>query len=364
MSERRTAYGLLATVLLLATVQHSALSRSVRSNAANLQVLTSSVHSTPLSCISYEMGMLNSRETECPPDGRLRMAGLCYSLRGDWRTAKTLLVRATACDPADTLAHYWLGVAHFNLYELDEAADEWREARAVGPVVALAREASAEGREAEALYLFEIALSMGREYPGMYGVLYREYARFLIDHHAFQDPAGMMEPLVRAAENNPWDVRLWIYISELLAGQGDLEAAEAWLKGASGYADRHNGLVHLALANLYWKWGRFQEALIECRLSLDRQPANPWAYITLGKIHYNQADYLGAIEAFERASDLGNPQVGFRAAIALGDAYLSMGDCERARQSYQRAVDAGTADLEPDYLDYARAQLLTMPCRQ
>lgn len=134
-------------------------------------------------------------------------------------------------------------------------------------------------------------------------------------------------------------------VGRALLRRGDAEAALEWfepLLGRRGQAGREalDGLIGVAVARAQSR--RFAAALDLYRRVLERDPANPWAHLGVPLCHKSLGDLAAAAAAYEAglAALPEDPQL-------LNDYGLlvrARGDAAAARQWFERALSAGSAD--------------------
>ena len=110
------------------------------------------------------------------------------------------------------------------------------------------------------------------------------------------------------------------------------EAAIAFQRATENQPDSAWGFINLGAA--YLKSGDTRRALENFERSIEISPDEA-AYSNVGTIHYTEGRYTEAARAFEEAIRLGpKNDVSHR---NLGDAYLKLGQREKARAEYERA---------------------------
>lgn len=81
---------------------------------------------------------------------------------------------------------------------------------------------------------------------------------------------------------------------------------------------------------------RWSDAIPILHVTIADDPDDPWNLMYLGSCHYELRDYSESLRWFERASEIDG---GSATSIGLqADAYHVMGDMDRAKELYQRAV--------------------------
>jgi eukaryotic-like serine/threonine-protein kinase len=115
--------------------------------------------------------------------------------------------------------------------------------------------------------------------------------------------------------------------------------------------------AHNDLGTVYLVTGQFAEAVATFQKALDLQQ-NADTYTNLGLAYAYQGSYKEALPLFEKAVTL-RPQ-GQLYVGNLGDAYRWLGETEKARQTYDRAIALGYKDLDVNPRDARAKSLLAL----
>ena len=102
-----------------------------------------------------------------------------------------------------------------------------------------------------------------------------------------------------------------------------------------------NAPVRGILAGMYMFLGRYDDALRECRQSLELVPSYI-TYVTLGMTHYRMRKFDDAVAALERASTLLED---FRTVGNLARAHYWAGRRDRARDLFENAIRLGEREI-------------------
>jgi len=146
----------------------------------------------------------------------------------------------------------------------------------------------------------------------------------------------------RAIELDPTYVRPWTGLGFRYQRQGRYEEAlKAYQQALE--IDPHFTNCWSGLGALYGALGRFEEAVKAYQRAIELHPEQiyPWqarSWNGLGMIYRDQGHYDLAINAYRKATDI-NPKGAFN-WVMLGAAHELAGDLEKARQSYQQAIQA------------------------
>lgn len=97
--------------------------------------------------------------------------------------------------------------------------------------------------------------------------------------------------------------------------------------------------------------GRFDEAIAEMKLALERAPLSPQIHIGLGTVFHLARDYHQTIKQADRALDLSADAYG--AHVLLGMAYVQQRRLKEAVGEFEEAVSRSDSPLTQGYLGYA-----------
>jgi tetratricopeptide (TPR) repeat protein len=232
------------------------------------------------------------------------IAGLCV-LRittriPDWRDDLTLLTRAVAVAPNQSLLHNWLGQAYWMRGESEAAEREWWEALRLEPD--------------------------SPQIPFKLGVVYAEQRRF-------DEAVALFQRSIRLSPDQA-DAHLNLGLA--YAETGKLDLAEDQFRAAIALIPL-NLDAHNVLGKLYFDAGRLHEAEEQFRQSLACEP-NLAAYDHLGYIYAQWGDRDRAEKAFKAALDLKSTDS--HAHYHLGLIYAATGRTAQAREELQAALAA------------------------
>lgn len=182
---------------------------------------------------------------------------------------------------------------------------------------------------------------------------HRLYAGVYIDRGQW-DPA--VEQLRRAIELRPnyWRNHSELGFAHYRAGRHD-EAVAAYERVVELQPDSALGF-HM-LGSVHQSAGRLQEALVNYVKANGIRP-RAGTYSNIGTIHFWSGEYAPAVDAYERAINLApnTPEL----LANLGDTWQKLGRRERARASYQGAVDEIRKQLAVNEHDAINLSLLAL----
>ncbi len=133
---------------------------------------------------------------------------------------------------------------------------------------------------------------------------------------------------------------------EVLAAQGDLQAAEAWLRLAIERGEVPSRF-HLSLGHVLHMQGRPEEARTEFRLALEKDPGSPDAYYDLGVISEREGQYQEAARLYREAVRLDARHR--RARMNLAVVVAGMGDRREALEMLAEVARETPEDGEARY---------------
>ncbi|MHC4938997.1 MAG: protein kinase domain-containing protein [Planctomycetota bacterium] len=127
-------------------------------------------------------------------------------------------------------------------------------------------------------------------------------------------------------------------LGSVLVETGDLEDAERHLRESIRL--RRTSTAHLELSRVYFRTGRSEQAVEECRKGLKLNPAATYGNHNLGSYHLSRGEWELAIAAFEKELAL-RPNLAVSHAGLAGAKYWGHGDIRTAVESMRRAVELG-----------------------
>jgi superkiller protein 3 len=148
------------------------------------------------------------------------------------------------------------------------------------------------------------------------------------------------------------------YLGTVLHERGLHSAAIDEFRGFIGSQPHELDQVHLAralLADALTREGRLDEAAVEYRAILARNPDDGQALVLLGQIALRHQRFDEAIELFRRGSAARPGDAG--ALVSLGIAYASRGRLDDAIGAFQRALDVDPQNRHAQQ-NLARAQAM------
>ena len=153
--------------------------------------------------------------------------------------------------------------------------------------------------------------------------------------HRYKDAEAEFQTLMQA--NDP---RGLPGIMDAMVGQGQWDQA---IKFATEQLQRTPDRVDYrrALANIYFRAGRYPDAIATFQTLLDKNPKSVELYVLLGESKKFGRDSTGAIAAFKKAKELDSNN--FLPPLELGLVYGDLGQYEDARKSYEEVLK-----LQPD----------------
>lgn len=188
-----------------------------------------------------------------------------------------------------------------------------------------------------------------------------------------QEAAEELQTLLRQRPNSDEAHRL---LGTILADQGRVEDAAASIGEAIRLRPNYWG-NHFALGHVWYQAGRYKEAIACFKLVTEIQPDHPWGFqalgtayhalgnldqaarsykramqlaptasacANLGTIYYKQTKYEDAARAYEEAIRLEPKNPNYHRN--LGDVFRKLGAADRARKTYQMALDLTRSRLQ------------------
>lgn len=346
----------LATIVLAAILSKMGIGTLLASNRSNVFLKRCSLQADVHFCSLYQDSL--RFDQDCAQRDDARNAGYYLLIHSEADKAVTILEQALMCNDLDVLGYYRLGEAYFRLNELERALHYWRISGGIGPLVGLAEAAMKQGNLEEASFIFGIAARFATENKHEYAFLDRKYGRFLVTYGKTEADAEKARFLLgRTLEINPQDSWARAGLAEFLAKDGNVAAAERLLEEGIVINSASDGFLELALANLYLGNGNWEQAAEYSQRSIAKNPANTWAYLTLGKSHQYQGAYAEALSAFEKAVQSPDPEIRLRAYVLMGDMYSALSDYQSAVTAYSSVVESLPVTGHNAYVEYATNQL-------
>jgi len=309
-----------------------------------------------------------ARQPDLPVARLLR--GKTYLGKGDAGSALKDFQEALRSSPKFVLAHFYLARVYVLLGRKDEAQAEYREVIKLEPAFVRARrelaavrgETQDEQSQREEINQLREAVktdpknvigreSLARVYfeRGQMKEAEAELKQLLALAPSLAEPNYLMartllsqnkeEEAVRylrvALRGNPSHVASNVLLGRYLASKGQREQAmrplELALRVNPNLTD-----AKLLLANLYAQSRRFSEALALAQelQRADPSAAGPW--VLIGALQIAEQNPRAAVDAFEKSVKINAN--GVPAHRGLGQAYVLLGQNDRAEESYRRAL--------------------------
>jgi serine/threonine-protein kinase len=128
-------------------------------------------------------------------------------------------------------------------------------------------------------------------------------------------------------------------LGAVLVETGDLGDAERHLRESIRL--RPTSTAHVELSRVYFRTGRSEQAVEECRKALKLNPAAMYANHNLGSYHLSRGEWDLAITAFEKEIAL-RPDLAMSHAGIAGAQYWGHGNVRKAVETMRRAVRLGS----------------------
>ncbi|GEM_PF-656286 len=269
-----------------------------------------------------------------PATNQKVQAGIDAIQAGDFATAETVLMQASAEDPQDAQAPYYLGVALEGRGDTAGAKQAYQKAIALDPSLVEARINLSgllidAGDGAEGLTVVEEGLRIAPDHPAL-----------LMNHALALELVGDRKRVVaayaKAVEKNPGDVRLRYAYAENLAREGKI--AEAKTELGRVLESKPDPELTIAAAQLASKVGD-HATCVQVFDGLIKGQATPDLYVRRGRCKAEGGDLKGA-EADYRAA-LAQDKNFAGAHFYLGLLLQKQGKAAEAKQSLNRAVETG-----------------------
>ncbi|MBF0418438.1 MAG: tetratricopeptide repeat protein, partial [Magnetococcales bacterium] len=149
---------------------------------------------------------------------------------------------------------------------------------------------------------------------------------------------------IRVAEGDPKSVEARLIVSHLATQRGDLNVASRFAQEAVAL-DPDNVKARLLLAGLLNALERYPESAKHYEALLKKQPDHLSARLMLAQIHGRLKDPARAKAAL--APLFGKPDVAWKANLAMGRAYVHMGDLKKSLEFFRKARKQAPDQLEP-----------------
>lgn len=157
---------------------------------------------------------------------------------------------------------------------------------------------------------------------------------------SYESAKAAYEGAVALSPENP---ELYLLLARLEVANKNVEAARTYISTAlqkkSDYVDGIFLLSQIEIGQ-----GRLTEALKTVEALAILSPNDPGVFFQLGLLRYNQKDYAGSIQAFERAVTI-NPQYA-NAKYFLGLSYFQVGNKEGAQTQFTDLVASNPENEE------------------
>lgn len=133
---------------------------------------------------------------------------------------------------------------------------------------------------------------------------------------------------------------LWYNLGITYRDSGNFKKAKHALIKAYDISNNDEDVIE-ALSLICFNLSEYENAIEYCSLGLDKNPQNPHLWNTLGVVLFNQAEYNGAVHAFEQAVTL-SPYY-YDALYNLKDSYAKTGnilgkeECENKLKSIRQS---------------------------
>ena len=280
---------------------------------------------------------------------------------GSFQEAVQAMERSLALEEGYPPSHARLGDYRFALGDLDAAERAYRRATELdssypGGWVGLARVALQRDQVAEAVTILERLSATDPED--------RTFRQLLANARQQQGTgASGAESLLADGDlpvwNDPWELEARTFRQKpaMLAAARMIEGGQAAEALDLLQGERARGAdpaeVALPVAQALARLGRHQEALAELELALGREPENSSALLLKASLLDDTGDAKGALKVLERITEL-QPTFG-GAFAAKGRKYQELGFHAPAVEAFERAFELGVDDFE---LRFAHGQSL------
>jgi Flp pilus assembly protein TadD len=228
--------------------------------------------------------------------------GKFYFDQGDYEPAISYLTKATEMAPEMYQGFIMLGVAYEEAGQMDTAVDTFW----LGTI-------AAPDRPEMHCNLAIALVNVGRT-------------------------AEALPPLYRAIELDPANIPAWSQLGEVYITLGDYRRAEMAYRRVVELTPK-DGQALYRVAELDFLMGRAAEALAYAHAATEAAPDMPGPGLLIGRIYYQNGDYLAALKYFERESALQPRSTEVLGFLAVS--YGRTGDTERARAAYRDFLALG-----------------------
>ncbi|MBI3946138.1 MAG: tetratricopeptide repeat protein [Armatimonadetes bacterium] len=310
------------------------------------RITGSDLHTLSLPGSAVEVGSTEATEALRPVYVQAHVSlAVCYTEKGMFQEAISILRRASQIDPENADALCALGYVYRRNGMVDQAIEAFERALQCNPRCARAQKSLAflameQGRFDDAIALCREAIQADPAYEQAYIEL--AGALQLADH-----PAEALEVLLQAVALNPENADYLLRHVSILRDGGHYEEATAALE--SSVAMCEDASLHLALAESYLDLDRNREAREVCHRFLRKRPRDLRALDILQTAYLKEGDTSQALRIAYRLTLLcpHDPMNYFRRAVL----YQQRGDIRQAIDNYVRVVEM---DEETDLADRAQ----------
>ncbi|MGB2663412.1 MAG: tetratricopeptide repeat protein [Candidatus Acidiferrum sp.] len=253
--------------------------------------------------------------------------------------AITTLQQAVKNAPDNALAHYYLGVAHKESGNPQQADGEWRAAVGLRPGLAEAWIALGTSATVRSDWhaLQEISDQLQKNSPSSVdGLLFHATARYNQGDRAAAE--ADLNRLLQLAPDNPIP---YIKLGQIRLSEKRYNDAEAYLRralsGDPNSIDAVKGIVEIDLAK-----NRPAEALKFLQEQIDHNPNSAPLYLVQAQMQIETKQFADAESTLSRAADLDHRNVG--AWVLLAQTQFSLGKTKSAISDYQKAIELSPRD--------------------
>jgi tetratricopeptide (TPR) repeat protein len=213
--------------------------------------------------------------------------------------------RASAADPNDWQARYFLGVSYLNGKDFNGAVSQLESAAVTNPdsievQLALASAYEGAGRAADMQRAAE-AVAMNTEDPMLLSEAQFAIGRALYLQGDYEGAMAAFEPVVADQADNA-QAQLWAGLTEYK--QENYVSAVQYLERAV-QLDPEGVDARVNLGAAYIAAKRYEDAELVYTMIVEENPSDGQAFFNLGLSQFNQSNKDGAKEAWLRASALG-----------------------------------------------------------
>jgi serine/threonine protein kinase len=296
-----------------------------------------SIVTTPVPTVSPQITPQPS--THIPTQADVAMAkscnnqGLAYAKAGNYQKAVLEYQKAIQYDPGNSVYHYNLSIAYYELKRFLDALTACQRATALYSkdddyFNQLNRIYYQLGKYNDALLAIQSAIKLA---PHMAVYHYNEGTIY----QSLKDYNRAIDSYKKALSIQK-DISTYIKLADVYIQQGAIGNAENILKQAIiDYPASH--MVHNRLGNIYLKKDNLAGAIMEYSQCIRLQSKEPVYYANLGYAYYHQNRYLDAVNQYQRAIQLSPNNAEWH--NNLGDVYFAMKDYIKSVTEYQIAVN-------------------------